>query len=190
MFADSASLLHPSEEKARYEKHNDDVLDLGYRKYLSPLLEHLSRLLPAAANGLDFGCGHTPVITTMLREKGFSVAQYDPIFAADKEVLQISYDFVAASEVVEHFRNPRSSFELISNLLQPAGLFGISTRLRNPGQRVSGWWYAWDPTHVSLYSEATMRWIADHFRWEIVVLGERVVLFKKEQSHFFDQSSL
>eukprot|EP00026_Physarum_polycephalum_P010603 Phypoly_transcript_10770.p1 GENE.Phypoly_transcript_10770~~Phypoly_transcript_10770.p1 ORF type:complete len:407 (-),score=86.14 Phypoly_transcript_10770:16-1236(-) len=80
--------LHPrhhlteDEEKKRYEEHNNSPYDQRYRSFLAPVLDELMPLLGDNYNlhGLDYGCGPGPTLSTMFREKGFKMADYDPFF--------------------------------------------------------------------------------------------------------------
>ena len=93
----------PDAEKRRYDLHQNDPSEPGYRRFLSQLADPLKARLPAGAQGLDFGCGPTAALALLLEEAGFRMGRYDPFYAPDSTVLQRVYDFIACSEVVEHF---------------------------------------------------------------------------------------
>jgi hypothetical protein len=42
------------------------------------------------------------------------------------------------------------------------------------------WHYITDPTHIAYFSEATFFWLAERWSAEIEIIGNDVVLFKKD----------
>ena len=72
--------LSREDEKARYLTHNNDVNDPGYQKFVRPVIQAVTTHLAPNHHGLDYGAGTGPVITKLLREKGYSMTCYDPIF--------------------------------------------------------------------------------------------------------------
>src|SRR3546814_5659051 len=84
-FLDPAQRPARAAEQAQYRLHRNAVDDPGYRRFLQPLASALLQRLPAAADGLDFGCGPGPALAAMLREAGHSVALYDPLIAPDPQ---------------------------------------------------------------------------------------------------------
>jgi hypothetical protein len=178
-FVDPAHRLNRQSELEHYGTHQNDVRDRGYRTFLSRLSVPLVERLPPGAHGLDYGCGPAPALAEMLREQGFRMEIYDPFFAPDRHVLQGSYDFVTATEVVEHFFAPREQLERIDGMIRPGGWLGVMTELRSESVPLQAWRYARDPTHVSLFASATMRWLAQHFGWNLEFSGETVCLLHK-----------
>ncbi len=170
--------LHPSAEKALYDLHENHANDGGYRRFLSRLSIPLLARLPAHAHGLDFGCGPGPLLAEMLREQGHRVEIYDPFYADHPQLLQQRYDFVSCTEVVEHFRQPRTAFESLFALLKPNGLLGIMTKLVIDAQAFSRWHYKNDPTHVCFFSETTLHWLAGNYRCQIELIGADVFIFR------------
>jgi len=75
------SFLSVEEEKTRYQKHKNDVNDLRYQKFVSPITNAVQKDFPSKdTSGLDFGAGTGPVITKVLSEKGYHLNLYDPFF--------------------------------------------------------------------------------------------------------------
>jgi len=99
---DPSQRLAPQGECQQYEMHENDPTDPGYRDFLARLANPLLSALPQASQGLDFGCGPGPGLAQMLEEQGHSMTLYDPFFYPDPSVLSRQYDFVSATEVVEH----------------------------------------------------------------------------------------
>jgi SAM-dependent methyltransferase len=165
-------------ELGEYLLHENDPGDAGYRKHLSKLTDRVLPLLKRGARGLDFGCGPGPAISVMLGEQGMVVADYDPFFADDREALLRWYDFVCSTEVVEHFHNPRGSFDLLAQLLKPGGVLGIMTRLRTPDIDFARWHYIAERSHVAFYAPETMQWIGYHYGWRVDIYPPDVVIFR------------
>jgi SAM-dependent methyltransferase len=174
--------LPPQAERRHYELHENNPEDPAYRAFLDRLAVPLARHLRPGAKGLDFGSGPGPTLSLMLEERGFELAIYDPLFAPDARALERSYEFVTCSEAAEHFFTPEKEFSLLDRLLQPGGWLGVMTGMRPEPRAFPGWHYALDPTHVSFYSPATMRWIAAFFGWAAMFPQRNVVLFHKPRA--------
>ena len=143
--------LSPPDEKAEYDLHENSPDDPGYRKFLGRLYEPMNDRIAAESSGLDFGSGPGPTLSIMFEEAGHNVAIYDPFYSPDKTPLTRQYDFVTASEVVEHFRNPAKDLQRIWSCIKPGGLLGIMTKLALDQASFSNWHYKNDPTHVSFF---------------------------------------
>jgi len=74
--------------------------------------------------GLDFGCGPGPAISSMLKAEGISCANYDPIYFP---IPLRSYDFLFATECLEHFHSPLLSLIHINEIVFRKGHIGIMT---------------------------------------------------------------
>jgi hypothetical protein len=118
-FLDPPRRLGPSDEKSRYDLHNNSPTDPRYRDFLRPLLTAMSERLEVGAEGLDFGTGPTPVLAQMFVQHGFPTLAYDPFFWPDTACLKRTYDFIVASEVAEHFYSPLHEFSKLLKLLKP-----------------------------------------------------------------------
>ena len=107
------------------------------------------------------------------------MAVYDPIYAPQESVLKNRYDFIACSEVVEHFRMPGREFGNLWQLLEPGGWLGIMTKLVLDQQAFSRWHYKNDPTHISFFSRETFSCLAEHFSAGLEFVGSDVILLRK-----------
>ena len=162
-------------EKARYLQHNNSIRSQGYTAFLErlivPTIAELERKGKKAdmARGLDFGSGPYPMMAELMAERGFILELYDPIFAPRnrQDLLATAFDYVLCCETAEHFYRPFEEFELMTKLLAPDGIIAIMTSLRRPDSSIANWHYAQDETHVALYSEKTMYWIARRFNLRI-----------------------
>ena len=63
VFLDPKFRLSLSEEKNRYQQHNNDIHDKDYRLFLSKLFNPLKLKLQPESKGLDFGCGPGPALS-------------------------------------------------------------------------------------------------------------------------------
>jgi hypothetical protein len=169
----------PAKEKAQYMTHNNDVTDIRYQNFVSPIVDYISANMPMGSEGLDFGAGPGPVIAEQLKSKGFKVSLYDPFFWNDPTVLKRTYDFITACEVVEHFHSPAAEFHQLKNLLKANGQLAIMTDLYEDSIDFEKWYYHRDPTHVVFYRAQTLDWIKDHYGFkELVKARGRAVVFK------------
>ena len=168
------------EEKARYQTHNNDIRQAGYRRFLNQMWEPLRDSLPHKdVSILDFGCGPTKAFAELALEDGFVVESYDPYFFNDKDVLNRKYDVLWCSEVFEHFNSPAESVDKVFSLVNPGGAVAVMTdSYPHDPEEFKSWGYHNDPTHITFYSSDTMNWIAQKYKFDVSVLSKRVQIFK------------
>jgi trans-aconitate methyltransferase len=169
-------------EKARYEQHQNYPTDVRYRQFLSRLANPLISRVPPGSIGLDFGSGPEPVLSQMLTEAGLRVHLYDLFYARDQAVWSRRYDFITASEVIEHLHNPRAELDRLFSVLAPGGHLAVMTRWIGDHNTFIHSRYIRDPTHVSFYSEETCRWIAHRWQATLEVPRKDVALFRTSAS--------
>jgi SAM-dependent methyltransferase len=172
--------LSRDEERTQYTLHKNYIDDPGYRTFLSRMMHPLIERLTPGTVGLDFGCGTGPALAHMLREAGFTVALYDSFFVPEQVVLDVHYDFICATEVVEHLHRPGLELGRLWALLKPGGWFGIMTRLVLDSTDFASWHYKNDPTHVCFFSAKTWRWWALQHGANIEIIGADVILLQRE----------
>ena len=166
-------------EKAEYDLHQNSPDDQDYRGFLSRLFDPMNRQIAANSHGLDFGCGPGPTLSVMFEEAGHDVDLYDPFYADVQNVLRRRYDFVTASEVVEHFRDPPTGLARLWQCVRDGGVLGIMTKRPTTQSTFANWHYKNDLTHVSFYSDETFCWLANCWGAELEIVGADVVLFKR-----------
>lgn len=166
-------------ERAHYGSHDNRPDDPRYRAFLARVATPLVAQLPPGASGLDYGSGPGPTLSVLLEEQGFSVALYDPFFAPDPEPLERTYDFVTCTEAAEHFFEPGREFARLDALLRPGGWLGLMTELVPDERPFPDWYYARDPTHVSLFRATTLDFLARRFGWVRQEADRNAFLFRK-----------
>ncbi len=171
--------LDRAAEKAEYDLHRNEVDDPGYRSFLSRLATPMLERLAPGARGLDFGCGPGPALAHMLREAGMEVALYDSFYRPDEAVLADRYDFICATEVVEHLHHPGRELARLWSLLHSGGCLGVMTKLVRDRDAFAGWHYKNDPTHVCFFSADTWRWWARDRGAALEIIGADVILLEK-----------
>ncbi|QYA24991.1 class I SAM-dependent methyltransferase [Gramella sp. MT6] len=173
-------LPKPEEEIVRYLNHNNDVNDVKYQNFVSPIVHSIFQdFKPNSSNGLDYGAGTGPVITKILNDHNYKITIYDPFFANNKGLLNHTYDYVVSCEVIEHFHNPSEEFKKLYKMLIKGGKLYCMTHLYNSEIQFENWYYKNDPTHVFFYSQETMDHIKSNFRFTDVFIKDRLIIFTK-----------
>ncbi|MEN0059177.1 MAG: class I SAM-dependent methyltransferase [Bdellovibrio sp.] len=182
--------MHPSqrlsafEERQRYDLHREAAGE-GHRAFLSPLLQSLNEILQTTQSAtkpltaLDYGCGPSAILSQLMQQEGLQTSHYDPFYFPDTSVLERTYHVVTATEVWEHFYNPAQSISVMIHLLRPRGLLGIMTSAHKGEAAFHDWHYRRDPTHVTFYSERTMKWLAETFQLRILKAQSPYWIFQK-----------
>ena len=171
--------LTPEAERAEYDLHENAVDDPGYRQFLSRLASPLIECLPEDATGLDFGCGPGPALAAMLREAGHEISLYDVFYYPDEAVLERPYDFITATEVVEHLHQPGAELDRLWGLLGEGGYLGVMTKLVCDRDAFVRWHYKNDQTHVCFFSVETWQWWAERMSAQLTQIGADVVLLRR-----------
>lgn len=173
-----AHFVSESQEIKRYQTHNNDVNDIGYQNFVSPIVNSVIKDFKSKNNGLDFGCGTGPVITKLLREQNYEIATYDPFFDNNLVALKTTYNFIVCCEVIEHFHHPLKEFKLLKSLLKQSGKLYCMTDLYEETINFEKWYYKNDETHVFFYSKNTFEWIKNEIGFKKVVVTNRLIVFE------------
>jgi 2-polyprenyl-3-methyl-5-hydroxy-6-metoxy-1,4-benzoquinol methylase len=175
---DSQFYLYPEEEKKHYEKHNNDVNDIGYQNFTAPVKQFVLQNQKQSDKGLDFGSGTGPVISKMLLDKGFIITQYDLYFEPIQERLNTKYDYIVCSEVWEHFQQPNKELIQLSKMLKANGRLIVMTLIYADAINFETWHYRLDITHIFIYRKKTMEYIAKKFNLELELMTDRLIVFR------------
>ncbi len=182
VFVPSLYWVSAEEEKAVYDLHENDPDDQGYRQFLArlstPLLQKIDR--QPKQSGLDFGCGPGPTLSKIIEEHGHRMDLYDPLYAEDPTVFTKKYDFITATEVVEHLREPHKEWTHLFSLLKKAGWLGIMTKLVADKEAFAGWHYIRDLTHICFYGRSTFFYLSACFNADLCFVADDVMLFQKK----------
>lgn len=179
VFVPPSDHLKPADEKERYDLHENDPDDAGYRKFLSRLVDPMLERIPPNSSGLDFGSGPGPTLSRMMEEHGHQLVHYDLYYADHPEVFEQKYDFITATEVLEHLAQPREELDLLWQCLKTGGYLGIMTKLVRNRKAFSTWHYIRDDTHIAFFSVPTFKWIANYLDADIEFVGSDVIMLKK-----------
>jgi len=177
IFRNKTQFLNKTEEKNRYLNHVSSMEDTGYYNFISPIIEEVTTIFPKGSHGLDFGCGHTPVLSRHLAKQGFDMVEYDPIFFNDKSALKNKYNFIVACEVIEHFYDPLTEFKDLFSLLKSDGRLVLKTHPYKKEIDFKSWYYKNDPSHVFIYQKKTFEWIKEFFGFKNVKIEDRLISF-------------
>jgi len=180
VFVPSHYWLSPEDERATYDLHENDPQDQGYRQFLSRLSTPLLERLDSKEKGLDFGCGPGPALSSMIEEEGPRMDLYDPLYHNNPSVFDKKYDFICATEVVEHLRNPSKEFAALFKMLRQDGWLGIMTKLVIDKDAFKKWHYIRDMTHICFYSQSTFEYLARHFNAGLDFVANDVILLNKK----------
>ncbi|WP_455201912.1 class I SAM-dependent methyltransferase [Kaarinaea lacus] len=179
IFVPSIHFLSAEEEKSQYDLHQNHPDDQGYRKFLSRLLIPMKEKLKPGDCGLDFGSGPGPTLSIMFEEQGYTMKIYDHFYADDGYVLQQQYDFITATETLEHLHRPKTELERLWSILKPGGCLGIMTKLVKDREAFTHWHYKNDLTHVCFFSQQTFNWLAELWQARLEYYGDDVIVFQK-----------
>lgn len=179
IFVPTQFRLSAEDEKATYDLHRNNPEDEGYRHFLSRLSNPLLDKLAPKQKGLDFGCGPGPTISIILEKQGHQVDLYDPFYFDHPSVFFKKYDFICATEVVEHLHTPYKDFTDLFKMLKPGGWLGIMTKRVIDLNAFSRWHYIRDMTHVCFYRRATFEYIAQRYNAKLYLISNDVILLQK-----------
>ena len=171
-------LPDPATEIARYQAHQNGPKDVGYLQFLNLAISPTLPYLNNSKRGLDYGCGPVPTLSGLLKTHGLNCENYDPYFFP--QMPDNPFDFIFATEVVEHFFNPGEELKRIGGLLVPGGILTIMTEPWTTLLGFSEWYYARDITHVCFYHAKTIEFICTRFGFALLNFEARKVSVLKK----------
>lgn len=168
IFVPRAQLISIEKERARYEHHQNESEDPAYLNYLSKIAKDCVPHLNQGAEGLDFGCGPSPLLANIFSQHGFSTNSYDLFFHPCLDYQTKNYDFIILSEVIEHLRNPMEVMTMLRGLLKPHGTFFIKTKFYPERKLFDDWFYKRDVTHIQFFNEASLNYLAKELKLSVI----------------------
>jgi len=181
-FCDSIQMDHNAiisyeMEKHRYDQHNNDIHDLGYQAFVSPITDYIFKHYTKDQKGLDFGAGPGPVIAKMLRGRQYDIVLYDPYFHQNDDVLKQTYDYIIACEVIEHFNQAHHAFQQLKTLTDEKTEWIFMTQIYEDSIDFSTWHYKNDETHVIFYTKKTLAYLKTLYNWKRLIIDGRLIIF-------------
>jgi len=170
------------EELEVYSNHQNSLDQEDYVAYLKDFVHQSILPFHKGYRLLEYGSGPTPVLSHILeKDYHFLVEKYDKHYEIEKEYLDLQYDVISSTEVLEHIHNPMPVFLEWISLLPVGGIISIMTLFhpKNPDDFFE-WWYIRDKTHLLFFSEKTFEWIAKTLELQIVFTDhKRMIVFRK-----------
>lgn len=180
IFVTPEQRLSRKEELSRYELHENDPSDPRYRKFLSRVFNPMIERVGKTCIGLDFGSGPGPTLSVMFEEQGYKMNIYDSFYQKDPSVFELKYDFITATEVIEHLFDPLFELDRIWSCLKLGGYFGIMTKRLPEKIEFQDWHYKNDDTHIAFYSKKTFSWIGRRWDSPPKFIGKDVTIYQKQ----------
>jgi hypothetical protein len=178
-----APFTHPTheDEKTLYTHHNNSMENVGYVNMFNRFIAAAIDPFINTGSGLDFGSGPGPVLYELLKQKGFTMAHYDPYFHDEKTVLTKTYDLITSTEVFEHLSNPLTTFKTLAKMLNKDGILAIMTSFHpKDDETFLSWWYRRDPTHISFYTDKTFEYLTKETKLQQIYTNHKnIIVFKK-----------
>ena len=179
IFVHYSQFISAEAEHERYDCHKNNPNDTDYRSYLTRIFQPIDRLIRRKSLGLDFGCGPGPTLSLIFEENGHKVELFDYFYAKNDNVFKKKYDFITATEVLEHLHHPIDEILRLWDCLKPGGIFGIMTGLTTTKEAFTNWHYIRDLTHVCFFSVKTFEYLGDLLNADIIFPSKNIVLFRK-----------
>ena len=168
-------------QKERYNLHENDAEDEGYQAYFQRFLDFILPLVGKPKTALDFGCGRSSLLATLLEKEVTKCDYYDPIYHPDTLSESKKYDLIVSTEVFEHLHQPREVFESLLERLEEDGYLALQTQFHpNDVEAFKKWYYHQDPTHIVFFTAQTFRVLCEIYGCEFVGdNGKNMVVMKK-----------
>jgi len=181
IFKDPSCHQDFSRQKERYNLHENDAEDLGYQAYFQRFLDFTLPLVEAPKMALDFGCGRTSLLATLLEAKGIACDYYDPIYHPDTLDESKKYDLIVSTEVFEHLHQPKEVFGSLVSRLKEGGYLALQTQFHpNDKEAFKKWYYHQDPTHIVFFRAKTFEVLCEQNGCELIAdNGKNMIVIRK-----------
>ncbi len=148
-------------QKKRYNLHENNEEDEGYQAYFYRFLDFVLPLVEKSNIALDFGCGRSSLLSSLLKKEGIACDYYDPIYHPDTLDKDKKYELIVSTEVFEHLHQPRVVFEKLVDTLEEGGYLALQTQFHpNNIDAFKKWYYHQDPTHIVFFTAKTFKVLA------------------------------
>jgi len=183
LFKDPKDYITVEEEKVIYDRHENSIDDPRYIAFFQKFLEEsLFPYIAPQSTGLDFGSGPQPVLATLLRDKySYEMDLYDLHYHNIEIPQDKEYDFITCTEVIEHIDHPLDTFEFLKSHLKVGGVLAMMTMFHRKDEAFfMNWHYMRDMSHISFFTEKTLRYIAEILGLEVLYCdGKRHITFRR-----------
>jgi len=168
-------------QKERYNLHENNEEDAGYRAYFKRFLNFSLPHMDNVKTALDFGCGRTSLLAKLLEDEGIACDYYDPIYHPKTLDEDKKYDLIVSTEVFEHIHQPKEVFESLLEKLHDGGYLAIQTEFHSNEQAsFEKWWYPQDPTHIVFFRAKTFRVLSEMYGCKFIAdNGKNMVIVQK-----------
>lgn len=151
-------------QKKRYDLHDNDAQSAGYRAYFGRFLDFVLPNTGRPESALDFGCGRSTLLATLLADRGIRCDVYDPIYYPDTAYLHREYPLIVSTEVFEHLHDPAAVFERLVACMKKDGYLAIQTQFVPESiQEYLHWYYRQDPTHIVFFALRSFEILSERF---------------------------
>ena len=171
-------------QKERYDLHTNDENDKGYityfQRFLDFVLPYIIKNQDISMLALDFGCGKSFILSSMLQKEGIICDYYDPIYHPYLDENK-KYNLIVSTEVFEHLHNPKEIFEKLVGLLDKDGYLAIQTQFHTNDREVfKKWYYHHDSTHIVFFTVKTFKILAKLYGCKYIKDNDKnMILLKK-----------
>ncbi len=156
-------------QKERYNLHENNENDEGYKAYFQRFLDFVLPFVGQPKSALDFGCGISSLLASLLDEKGIDTDYYDPIYHPNTLSDSKKYEIIVTTEVFEHLYNPKEVFISLLSRLKNGGYLAIQTEFHsNNSTAFKKWWYPQDSTHIVFFRAETFRVLCEQNRCKYI----------------------
>jgi SAM-dependent methyltransferase len=168
-------------QKLRYDLHENDEENEGYKAYFQRFLNFVSPYIQGAETALDFGCGRSTLLANLLHERGVRCDAYDPIYHPSGFQNDKKYDLIVSTEVFEHLHFPKEIFGKLVSVLNRGGILAIQTQFHmNDPEQFKQWYYHQDPTHIVFFHPQTFHVLAREYGCTYIADNTKnIVILKK-----------
>ena len=171
------------EQKLRYDLHENDENDEGYRAYFQRFLDFVLPLVGSPGSALDFGCGKSTLLANILNSMNITTDVYDPIYHPVKLYNSKKYQLIVSTEVFEHLHDPVATFYELTTHLEPGGFLALQTQFHPCDLKLfRSWYYHKDPTHIVFFTPRTFEILGRKHQCELLAdNGKNMVVLRKRK---------